>query len=394
VIQTFNDQNKTLVLIQSSIIQRISQRLIICLAASLPQMKLYLRDITQAYVQSRSTLNRDFYVQSLSELIKLMSISSECILKVIKSLYEVPETNNHWFKTYHDHHTDKLSMIQSTYDFCLLYILSIIFSHIDMSIVSMQIDDILVLTDQSFAVVEKEAIHSAKIMTKTREQLISINFLKFNDTRIERLESNKIRIIYFKQETHIQSIQLINSIEFTIITSARDKIRTMLFFRDQYIAQRIRETYLISICQSETSFDLFHAAQSTEITSDDIISLNKRLNWQIINQSRDLKYVKLNQSILQLVIFTNSSFVNNNDLSSQIDYVICLADATHANIIHWFSIKCKRVTRSVLQPNYLSWFTISMWAQYWNQFSSRCSSSTYLWFWSLIRNFYMIAWYD
>jgi hypothetical protein len=37
---------------------------------------------------------------------------------------------------------------------------------------------------------------------------------------------------------------------------------------------------------------LFRAAQSIEITSDDIISLNKRLNWQIINQSRDLKYLK------------------------------------------------------------------------------------------------------
>jgi hypothetical protein len=95
VIQVFNDQNKTLVLTQSSIIQRISQRLIICLAVSLSQMKLYLRDITQAYVQSRSNLNRDFYVQSLSELIKLMSISPECILKVVKSLYEVPETDNH-----------------------------------------------------------------------------------------------------------------------------------------------------------------------------------------------------------------------------------------------------------------------------------------------------------
>jgi hypothetical protein len=95
VIQAFNDQNKILVLTQSSITQQVSQRLIICLAASLPQMKLYLRDIIQAYVQSRSNLNRDFYVQSLSELIKLMSILSECILKVIKSLYEVSETDNH-----------------------------------------------------------------------------------------------------------------------------------------------------------------------------------------------------------------------------------------------------------------------------------------------------------
>jgi hypothetical protein len=50
VVQTFKNQNKIFVLIQSSIIQRISQRLIICLAATLSQMKLYLRNIIQAYV--------------------------------------------------------------------------------------------------------------------------------------------------------------------------------------------------------------------------------------------------------------------------------------------------------------------------------------------------------
>jgi hypothetical protein len=140
----------------------------------------------------------------------------------------------------------------------------------------MQTDDTLILVDQSFAVVEKEAIHSAKLMIKTREQLTSTNPLKFNDTRIERLESNEIDIIYFRQETHIQGIQLIQLIE-SIITSARDKIRVMLILRNQYIAQRAREAYLTFICQSEASFDLFHAAQSTEVSSDDINALNKRL---------------------------------------------------------------------------------------------------------------------
>jgi hypothetical protein len=139
----------------------------------------------------------------------------------------------------------------------------------------MQTDDTLILVDQSFAVVEKEAIYSIKIMIKTREQLILNNSLKFNDTRIERIESNDT--IYFRQETHIQDIQLINLTESTIITSARDTIRAMLISRDQYIAQRTRETYLTSICQSEASFDLSHAAQSTEMSSDDINALNKRL---------------------------------------------------------------------------------------------------------------------
>jgi hypothetical protein len=49
------------------------------------------------------------------------------------------------------------------------------------------------------------------------------------------------------------------------------------------------------------------------------------------------------------VIFTDASFANNKDLSLQIGYIIVLIDGNNdANIIHWSSIKCKRVTRSVL----------------------------------------------
>jgi hypothetical protein len=205
VIQAFKDQNKIFVLTQSSIIQRINQRLIICLAIIL-SIKLYLRNIIQIYVQSRSILNRNFHVQSSSKLIKLMKIFNDCILKVIKSLYDVSKANNHWFKTYHDHHIDKLRMTQFTYNSCLLYIVD----HIYMSIMNMQTDDTFILTDQSFAVVEKKAIHSAKIMTKTREQLTFENSLKFNDIRIERVDSHAI---YFRQKTNIQSIQLISSID-------------------------------------------------------------------------------------------------------------------------------------------------------------------------------------
>ena len=65
--------------------------------------------------------------------------------------------------------------------------------------------------------------------------------------------------------------------------------------------------------------------------------------------NRGLKFVKLNINTLQLLAFTDASFANNKDLSSQIGYVLVLSDASNkANIIHWSSIKCKRVTRSVL----------------------------------------------
>ncbi len=79
------------------------------------------------------------------------------------------------------------------------------------------------------------------------------------------------------QSTHIQDIQLIQSIETIIITSARDKMRIKLISREQYVTQRAREAYLTFICQFEASFDLSRAAQFIESLFDDIISLNKRL---------------------------------------------------------------------------------------------------------------------
>ena len=50
-----------------------------------------------------------------------------------------------------------------------------------------------------------------------------------------------------------------------------------------------------------------------------------------------------------MIIFIDELFVNNFDLIFQIDYVICLIDVTNKiNIIHWFSIKCKRIIKNIL----------------------------------------------
>ena len=50
-----------------------------------------------------------------------------------------------------------------------------------------------------------------------------------------------------------------------------------------------------------------------------------------------------------MLIFTNSLFANNKDFLSQIGYILVLVDLLNkANIVHWSSVKCKRITRSVL----------------------------------------------
>jgi hypothetical protein len=80
IVQAFDYSNKDLILIQSSIIQRICQRLIVCLVATYSKMKLYLRDIIQIYVQSTLNLNRDFYIRLSHELIILVGSLSRRLM--------------------------------------------------------------------------------------------------------------------------------------------------------------------------------------------------------------------------------------------------------------------------------------------------------------------------
>ena len=86
------------------------------------------------------------------------------------------EAGNHWFKTYHLHHVEKLYMTQSTFDPCLLH------THQDphFGIAGLQTDDTLFLGNQSFADLEHKELHNAKLLAKDREQLTPDHSLKFN----------------------------------------------------------------------------------------------------------------------------------------------------------------------------------------------------------------------
>jgi hypothetical protein len=70
VVQAYNDDEKSLVLTQSPTIQRVSQRIILYITPIMnSNASLYLRDISQAYVQSTTLLNRDFYIRPPIELL-------------------------------------------------------------------------------------------------------------------------------------------------------------------------------------------------------------------------------------------------------------------------------------------------------------------------------------
>jgi hypothetical protein len=175
--------------------------------------------------------------------------------------------------------------------------------------------------------IENYEIKQARFLCKPIEKLDLGNPIEFNGFRITSTE-NGIQITQEKQRSRIC---LLNSD----------------FVHAEYIRQRALGAYLATVSQSEASFMLSYAAQITDPTWDDAQFLNRCLQYQMT--APGLKFVQLDKDSLRLIAYTDSSFANNRDHSSQIGYVIALVDKDgNANLVHWQSVKCRRVTRSVL----------------------------------------------
>ncbi|KAM4063754.1 cwf18 domain containing protein [Hirsutella rhossiliensis] len=220
----------------------------------------------------------------------------------------------HWFNTYHDHHCRKLNMETSSFDPCLLITANNIADKDLFGIAALQTDDTFIVgTDAFLKIEEKELCFKANMAVSSSGR---------------RAKPKTSRRSIFRHQVGIR-IMLLNA----------------------------PGAYIASICQPEATYDCSVAAQAQEPVNTDFKALNKRIEWQINNPDRGLCYIPIDLESAKIFVFTDGSFANNKDLSSQIGFVIIIANETaqstdsfsiRGNILHWSSTKCKRVTRSVL----------------------------------------------
>jgi hypothetical protein len=297
-------------------------------------IKLYLRDITQAYVQSTTMLNRLILANLLKEMQDQYPLDT--IMIVRKPLYGILEVGTHWWATYYKHHKDKLSIVTSTYDPCLL----ISTNKYAFGVVGMQTDDTLFLASPKFAEMEDTELQKAKLTAKPRDMLSTESKLIFNGCVLSVDLDGTLHLIQKDQGQKLKPVTVGGNNT-----------------QQEYLEQRARSAYIALVCQLEASYDLSVAAQHKNPTDDDVRTLNKRLEWQMRNLDRGIKYIPLDLQRTKLFVFVDGSFANNKDFSSQIGYLIILANETftesnefvvNGNLIHYSSTKSKRVTRSVL----------------------------------------------
>jgi hypothetical protein len=233
VIQGFNDSEKKEILTQSPTIQRASQRILMALMPTLIGLgiKVALRDISQAYTQSHSELQRRIFAYLPKEIAHLYPPGT--IMRINKPLYGIAESGLHWFATYSTHHKQNLKIINSTYDPCLFITKDMLFG-----LVGMQTDDTLIVAEQRFLDLEEKERGKAKFKAKPVEILKDGKDLIFNGCILTKQGPN----VVVSQKNQGERLLLVD----TKLLLDLQKVA--------YIQQRARGAYIASICQPEAAF--------------------------------------------------------------------------------------------------------------------------------------------
>ena len=83
--------------------------------------------------------------------------------------------------------------------------------------------------------------------------------------------------------------------------------------------------------------------------------LRKLVTYVQETKNIGLRFMPLDEASLRIVLFTDASFGNGADLSSQFGFIIVAMDASgNPNVTHYGSRKSRRVTRSVMAAEVLA----------------------------------------
>ena len=317
VAQNYADDDATAIATKAPTVQRFAQRVALSIAASYPELIPYTRDITQAYIQSHTDLERDVYIRAPKEL----GLQPGFVLKVVRPLYGIPESGLHWYLTYLSHHLETLGMHRATADPCVLIKRS---NNEIEGLILLQVDDSLGFCTPNF--MEDEERASTVFRCKPRTP-ISTKPISFNGIYIcKKGETYSM--------THGEKIDKLECVE-----------TQKAFVSQKALAQYIGVNVRPDVCAS-----IQLVAPGSKPTSDEEYKTFKRtVKSMIATRDQGLNFIKLDIPSTKLILLTDASFANAEGMKSKLGYMIAMVDKfKRCNIIHFGSNKCKRIARSVM----------------------------------------------
>ena len=305
----------------SATLQPQSIRLLLALAVA-HGFNIWTSDVTQAYLQSAVPLVRDIFI---TKDITEFNLERHQALKLIKPLYGLCESGDLWYKTLDDHHRLELNMTPLRSD-PSFYVSRDKEGNIQ-GLSGSYVDDMLRAGNYQF---QELARGTGKKFRMADDECLPCDFSGF------RLEKEEDGTVYLSQRTYLKNLE-------TLPLDA-----TLADFR----SMRMKLSWLAN-SRPDCSFAISQLAQVTdEIFAKEKQKVIRKLNTAVkfaITNPISLKIPRLELESIRVIGFSDSSFANNRDLSTQLGQIVFLGDNRGTVVpIHFKSYKAKRIVRSAM----------------------------------------------
>ena len=302
-----------------------SVRMLLALAAILG-FDVWTEDIKQAYLQSASALRRRIFVKP-GEL----HLGKDEFLQLILPLYGLSESGDYWSRTLTDHCLSQIGMQQTSSD------LSLFFRRVGHELVALSgnyVDDLLRAAPKG----QRPALE------KSLRQ-------RFECGPSQDLPSDFLGMELSRDGSSLK-------------TAMSDYISRLKCIPDdasyqQYASLRASLLWLAHVRPDISAFGSIIGSYRQEDMSAEVIKMiNEKVKFLKSTKDVTLTFPALDRKTLRLVVYSDASFANRKDKTSQLGYVVCLADASgKMSIVSYRSCKSPRVARSAMAAETLAFTT-------------------------------------
>jgi hypothetical protein len=244
------------------------------------------------------------------------------VLRLLRPLYCLSDAGDYWNETIFDHQANVLGMNPTYGDVCL-YIKVRDGKLIGLS--GVYIDDLVQAGNKDF---ETSPMSWLEYLMPTRTYLAVSNFcggqISVNDSTDGFLSLG-----------HPDHVSNLSSLSLNCTTKEFRSLHSNISWLSQSRPDIACAAGLL--------------AQVVDFNETSIRAFNRIVRYEVATASVVLRFRKLDLFTMRIVVYADSSFANNRDLTSKLGYIVLQADVYDAcNINHYTSYKYKRVTRSVL----------------------------------------------
>lgn len=321
--QGHKDKANPFIVHSASALRQSSTRLLVSTSAVLGY-RLFLHDVDQAYLQSKDKLSRDIYLKLRHDDAQLFGLAEGELLKVLLLLHGIPDSGDYWDVTVTAHTEKDLELSSLTGD------PSLFVKRNDDSvdgIIGNYVDDFVHGGNERFQELTLKTLNVFE--AKPRKW----DCFEFVGVTINT-KQGEARSFTLSQEKYVDAAaKQALDIDYETFVSVRAGFAWLAHSRPDLCCaiNRSAQVTPVSFCKRHVQ------------------ELNKAIKRAKATSGLTLSYTPLDRETLHLRVYADASFADNDDLSSQIGYVVLLCDSSDScHVLAYSSKKARRVVRSIM----------------------------------------------